>query len=132
MDAQSDKQSNYQSMVTGQRINPWKLDRAKELRRKMTRAEKVLWKELRGSRLNGIHFRRQQIVRGFIADFYCHSARLIVELDGPIHEDQQEYDQERDRILTSHHLKILRIPNHEVFQNLQQVLDRIQRSCETP
>jgi very-short-patch-repair endonuclease len=57
------------------------------------------WQHLRANQLNGLHFRRQQIIDGFIADFYCHVARLVIEVDGEIHQQQAEYDAERDRVL---------------------------------
>ncbi len=74
------------NIVTGQRVKKEKLERAKELRRNMTPAERRLWNELRANRLGGWHFRRQQIIDGFIVDFYCHKAGLIIEVDGPIHD----------------------------------------------
>jgi very-short-patch-repair endonuclease len=72
------------NIVSGQQITKEKFQKAKELRRDMTSAEKVLWNELRGNKL-GVHFRRQQIIAGFIVDFYCHRAGLVIELDGSVH-----------------------------------------------
>ncbi|RMD61118.1 DUF559 domain-containing protein, partial [Candidatus Parcubacteria bacterium] len=86
-------------VVTNPMINPAKLEQAKAMRRNMTPAEKRLWSVLRRNQLDGLHFRRQQIIDGFIVDFYCHAAGLVVEVDGPAHEMQKEYDAERDRIL---------------------------------
>ena len=60
-------------------------------RRDLTLAEKILWQELRGNKL-GVHFRRQQVIAGFIVDFYCHMAALVLEVDGDIHDLQQEED----------------------------------------
>jgi len=57
----------------------------------MTPAEEILWQELRGNKI-GVHFRRQQIIAGFIVDYYCHKAALVVEVDGDIHDLQQEED----------------------------------------
>lgn len=76
--------------------DPVKITRAKELRRDMTPEERVLWQELRLLRQRGYAFRRQQVIAGFIVDFYCHNAALVVEVDGGIHDQQQEYDAERD------------------------------------
>lgn len=117
------------SVIKGQQVDPLKLERAKELRRKMTRAEKVLWGYLRGNKLGGVHFRRQQIIAGFIVDFYCDSAKLIVELDGKIHEHRAEEDAERDKILKSMGLQILRIKNEEVVNDLPIVLAKISSLC---
>ena len=69
------------NIITNQKVTKEKLQRAKELRRNMTPAEKMLWGELRANKL-GIHFRRQQIIEGFIVDFYCHKASLVIEVDG--------------------------------------------------
>jgi len=73
------------NIVTEQKVSKEKLQRAKELRREMTPAEKILWEELRANKL-GVHFRRQQVIAGFIVDFYCHRAGLVVEVDGDIHD----------------------------------------------
>jgi very-short-patch-repair endonuclease len=117
-------------IITGQSINPTKLERAKHLRKNMTPAEKLLWQHLRANRLDGLHFRRQQVISGFIVDFYCHPARLIVEVDGEIHQQQQEYDRERDCFLISQGIQILRVTNEQVIQNLQDVLERIVEACK--
>src|SRR3972149_3006786 len=79
------------NIIPGQTVTKEKLQRAKELRRDMTPAEKILWQELRANKL-GVHFRRQQVVAGFIVDFYCHKAGLVIEVDGDIHDLQQEED----------------------------------------
>jgi len=71
-------------IITGQKIKPEKLERAKELLREMTPAERCLGQDLRANRLGGWHFRRQQIIDGFIVVFYCHKAGLVIEVDGPI------------------------------------------------
>ena len=86
----------------------------------------MLWQALRANRLRGLQFCRQQIIDGFIVDFYCHAAGLIVEVDGPIHEYQAGEDAERDQILTSRDLLVLRISNEEVRRDIVSVLSRIQ------
>ena len=79
------------NIIPGQHVTAQKQQRAKELRRNMTPAEKILWNELRANKL-GVHFRRQQVIQGFIVDFYCHKAALVVEVDGDIHDLQKEED----------------------------------------
>jgi len=79
--------------------------------------------------LNGLHFRRQQIIDGFIADFYCHAARLVIEVDGEIHQQQAEYDAERSKVLSARGVRLLRIRNVEVRQNLNNILVRISKAC---
>lgn len=113
------------NVVLGQKVDRAKVMRAKELRRDMTEEEKLLWKELRTNRLQGLHFRRQQVISGFIVDFYCHSARLVVEVDGGIHQEQNEYDTERDWLLQARGLRVLRIRNDDVRNHMSAVLDRI-------
>ena len=119
-----------QPIVLGQRVKSVKVERARDLRRTMTRAERLLWARLRGSQLDGVRWRRQQIIDGFIVDFYCHAARLIVELDGAIHRDQQEYDAARDEVLATRNLLILRIANTAVETNINTVLAQIQTTCQ--
>ena len=108
------------NIYPGQKIDPEKIQRARVLRIQMTPTEKVLWQELRGNKL-GSHFRRQQVIAGFIVDFYCHTAGLVIELDGDIHREQQEYDAERDKILEGMGLRVIRFRNDEVLLNLPRV-----------
>jgi very-short-patch-repair endonuclease len=95
----------------------------------MTPAERILRDHLRANRLQGLHFRRQQIIAGFIVDFYCHSAALVIELDGDIHRRQPDYDAERDRVLATRGLRILRIPNDGVHHDFPAILARIAATC---
>jgi very-short-patch-repair endonuclease len=117
------------NIVIGQRVDAVKVQRAKELRRKMTPEERILWERLRGNRLEGLHFRRQQVIDGFIPDFYCHAAGLVVELDGSVHDDRLAYDAERDRVLSKRGIRILRIRNERVKQGLSEVLETIAAAC---
>lgn len=117
------------NIVIGQKISPDKAQRARELRRNMTEAEKVLWQALRANRLNGWHFRRQQIIGGYIADFYCHAASLVIELDGGIHAAQRDYDQERTELINLHGIEVVRFKNEQVLQNLPKVLKEIDSLC---
>ena len=105
------------NIVTNQRVSKDKLQRAKELRRDMTPTEKMLWEELRANKL-GVHFRRQQVIQGFIVDFYCHKAGLVVEADGDIHDLQQEEDARREKALSALGLKVIRFRNAEVARDL--------------
>jgi very-short-patch-repair endonuclease len=91
----------------------------------MTPAERTLWAEIRGRQLDGAKFRRQQVIAGYIADFYCHAARLVVELDGPLHRHQAEYDAERDKAIRLYGLHVLRFTNDDVENDLDTVLSTI-------
>ncbi|MCC7332903.1 MAG: endonuclease domain-containing protein [Flavobacteriales bacterium] len=107
---------------------------ARDLRKNQTASENLLWQNLRNRKLNGFKFNRQfPIVYGrnfdgtslfFIADFYCHEKKLIIELDGKIHEFQKEYDKERDTILNKLGLSVIRIKNEEL-DKLSEVLGKI-------
>ncbi len=101
--------------------------RARELRRKATRAEIALWSQLRGRRLQGFKFRRQHRVGPYILDFYSSQARLAIELDGGGHAepDQAAYDRERTRELESRGILELRFWNHDVLQRREAVLTEI-------
>ena len=109
------------NIVTGQKVTKEKLERAKELRREMTPAEKLLWHEVRAKKL-GVRFRRQQIIAGFIVDFYCHKAALVVEVDGDIHDLQQEEDARREKVLSEMGLRIARFRNDGVLHGLSAVV----------
>jgi len=116
-------------IIGGQKVSDAKADRARELRRQMTPEEKLLWTYLRAHRKSGLHFRRQQVIAGFIVDFYCHKASLVVEVDGPIHERNPEYDRERDAILQGRGLRVLRVTNEQVQHDLCAVLAQIEAAC---
>lgn len=116
-------------VVRGQKVDVAKVERARELRRRMTRSERALWQQLRANRLQGLHFRRQQVIDGFIVDFYCHAAALVVEVDGEIHRVQREYDTERDRVLAARGLQVLRFSDDEVERDMSAVLARILEVC---
>jgi very-short-patch-repair endonuclease len=114
------------NIIPGQHVTKEKLQRARELRREMTPAEKVLWQELRADKL-GVHFRRQQVIAGFIVDFYCHKAALVIEVDGDIHDLQKEDDAKRDKVLSEMGLKIVRFTNNEVLKNLSLVVEKVKK-----
>src|SRR5438128_120379 len=94
--------------------------RSRELRRVSTPVEQRLWACLRDRRLHGLKFRRQQPLHGYIVDFYCAEHRLVVELDGAVHQDreQQSYDDYRNRQLHERGLTVLHFTNDEVEQRL--------------
>ena len=114
------------NIIPGQKVTKEKLQRAKELRREMTPAEKILWEELRANKL-GVRFRRQQVIQGFIVDFYCHKAGLVVEVDGDIHDLQQEEDARREKALSALGLRIVRFGNDEVMRNVSAVVGKIKQ-----
>ena len=117
------------SVITGQHITSAKAQRARDLRHEMTPAERQLWAQLRANRLQGFHFRRQQIIEPHIVDFYRHHAGLIIEVDGDVHAGQQAYDRQREQQLQARGLRVLRFTNREVVNQLDEVLHTILIAC---
>lgn len=97
----------------------------------MTDAERVLWYRLRAGRLTQYKFRRQHPVGRYIVDFVCRSHRLIVEVDGSQHLDSA-HDAERDAWLHSQDFRVLRVWNHDVLHRLDQVLELVLHTLESP
>ena len=106
---------------------PYVVELARECRKKPTEAEKILWQALRGRQLDDMRFYRQRPILRYVADFYCHTARLVVEVDGGIHDktDQRHYDEERNKTFKAMGLNVLRVSNDDVLHNLQGVLEQI-------
>ncbi|HEY0018289.1 MAG TPA: endonuclease domain-containing protein [Longimicrobium sp.] len=106
------------------------IEQARRFRKAQTTAEELLWEVLRDRQLAGIKFRRQHPVSRFIFDFYCPAARLVIELDGPVHDPQRERDEARTAALESRNFRVIRFRNEEVFDALPSVLDRIVAAVE--
>ena len=102
---------------------PEKFEFARAMRNNPTLPEARLWQHLRRRGLYGARFRRQSVILGFIADFYCPAAKLVVELDGVLHDAAR--DRRRDEILASAGFRTLRFRNSELRDHLPSVLDRI-------
>ena len=98
----------------------------RELRLDSTDAEKLLWAELR-NRLKGLKFRRQHPLDKFIVDFYCNEKKLVVELDGAVHDEKinKDYDEARTALLAGLNVFVLRFRNEEVINNMKEVLKKI-------
>jgi len=98
---------------------------ARELRRRSTRGEEILWAALRNRQLEGRKFRRQQPVGPFVLDFYCSQERLAVEVDGGAHTAQRDLDAERQSLIESLGIRFVRVANEDVESELAAVLKRI-------
>jgi very-short-patch-repair endonuclease len=98
---------------------------ARDLRRRETAAEELLWEALRDRRLDGLKFRRQHPVGALVLDFCCPARRLAVELDGEVHATQGERDVEREAVLAAAGYRVLRFPNEAVRHRLSDVLAAI-------
>jgi cyclase len=104
------------------------IETAKMLRNNMTYHENLLWEKLKGKQIYGVRFRRQHPIMFFIADFYCHEAKLVVEVDGDIHNDKTDYDDGRSAEMEKYGLIVLRITNAEVETSLENVIYKIKTS----
>jgi len=108
--------------------NPQLKERSRKLRTEQTKAEEVLWQELRNKKM-GFKFKRQFAIGKFIVDFYCHELKLIIELDGPIHDEQKEYDKKREEWLKNQRHHVVRFKNDEVLFEREKVLEKITSIC---
>ena len=102
-------------------------ENAKGLRQASTKAEMILWKNLRGRKLENLKFRRQHPFENFILDVYCHERKLCIEADGNIHNEKEimEYGQNRTRLLNDNGIAVLRFTNKEIINNIDTVLNKI-------
>ena len=103
---------------------------AKQLRLKETGAEKLLWNYLNKNQIDGLRFRRQHPINYFIADFYCHRIKLVIEVDGGIHLESEQYkcDRDRDAELKQYGVTILHFTNTEISNNINPVLNIIKQT----
>jgi very-short-patch-repair endonuclease len=118
-------QEGYERRRRVRGVTPELLAAAKELRHRMTPAEQVLWRALQNRQLGGLRFRNQYPVGPFVLDFYCPAYKLVIEVDGSIHEQQTEQDAARTEHLEAYGYRVLRFHNDEVLTNLAGVLERI-------
>jgi very-short-patch-repair endonuclease len=104
----------------------------RELRQPLTKTEKILWEYLRNRKLDGLKFRRQHPIDKFIADFYCHEKKLIVELDGAVHDEKvnADYDKARTYELADSGIRVIRFRNNEIEKNIEMVLTQIRKAIE--
>jgi very-short-patch-repair endonuclease len=116
-------------VVAGQFVTEDKREFARQLRRDMTPAERRVWAAVRNRQIAGFKFRRQQVIDGFIADFYCAEVGLVIELDGAVHRSQAEYDANRDLVLTERRLTVLRVTNERIDTEFEGVLAEILHLC---
>ena len=107
------------------KANPGTVETARILRKRMTNCESLLWERLRRKQILGLRFRSQHPIDIFIADFYCHKARLVIEIDGEIHEGQIDYDDGREAEIEKYDIKVIRFTNDEVINDIDGVVNKI-------
>ena len=102
---------------------------AKELRNNSTDTERLLWRYLRNRQMEGVKFRRQQPIETYIVDFVSFDKRIVIELDGGQHAENEEYDTQRDGCLKANGFVVLRFWNNEAIENIEGVLEVIRERC---
>jgi len=105
---------------------------SKALRKAQTEAEDIIWQELRNRKLLGFKFRRQHPLNKYIADFYCYEAKLVIEIDGGIHNqlENREYDKNRSHELQRIGIEVIRFTNEQINCNLNEVLMAIKGNLQ--
>lgn len=110
--------------------NPALKGRARELRKQGVLSEVILWEHLKGKKILGLQFSRQKPIGNFIVDFYCSKMKLVIEIDGVSHDGKFDYDMERQRILESMGLTVLRFNDSDVKKDVNSVLIAIMQWIE--
>jgi len=115
-------------MPNAHRIDPETTHRARSLRKEAPFPERLLWSRLRAGQLGDLRIRRQHPIGPYVADFYCATAKLVIELDGISHDERAEYDADRTRFIEAQGLRVIRFSDDEVIRNVDDVAYRI--ACE--
>ena len=104
---------------------PLKKQISQVFRKEPTESERLLWEKLRARHFMGLKFRRQYVFKGFVLDFFCPQVNLAIEIDGGIHDMQQEYDRNRQELLELHGIEFFRIKSRQVEENIGGVLVKL-------
>ena len=113
-------------MNNGVKTPYYVVELARDLRNNLTDSERLIWVRLKGNQVAGCKFRCQHPIHRYILDFYCHEKHLAIEIDGDVHKDRKDYDEYRDDFLNSMGILTLRFSNHEVIQDIDTVICRIE------
>jgi very-short-patch-repair endonuclease len=112
--------------------NEAKISHARHLRKNLTDAEQKLWRHIRNRQIKGFRFRRQAPIGNYIVDFVCFEKKLIIELDGGQHSEQQEYDHHRSLWLKSKGYTVIRFWNNDVLNNIEGIMEVILKKIIPP
>ena len=120
-----------QGVIRNQKINPKKLELARQFRKNPTESEDVVWQMLRNRQIKNLKWRRQQVIDGFIADFYCAELNVVLEIDGSVHDtdEAKEYDAYRTSVFESKGIRTFRLRNEDCDkQHLTELIENIIKS----
>jgi very-short-patch-repair endonuclease len=112
------------------RTTPQGYENARLLRKEPTRAERKLWAYLRGNKINNVNFRRQHAIGNFVPDFCAIKEKLVIELDGSQHLEQEKYDEDRTAYLESQGYTVIRFWNNQVMNDIEGVISAICHALE--
>ena len=100
---------------------------AQKLRMEMTTTEKILWSKLCNKQIDGLRFRNQHPIDRYIVDFYCHKVKLVIEVDGGIHETRKEYDENRNQYLAAGTYTVIHFNNEDIQDSINEVIANIRK-----
>src|SRR5689334_21150947 len=110
-------------------LNETLLGRPRAMRKQPAPAERTLWNRLRDRQLDGLKFRRQHVIGSYIADFYCHEAGLVIEIDGDSNDERDAYDATRTKVINRGGYRVIRFLNADVHRHIDAVLSEIAAQC---
>ena len=131
---EGEEPTRYRGVIRNKKINPKKLELARQFRKNSTESEDAIWQMLRNRQIKNLKWRRQQVIYGYIADFYCAELKVVLEIDGSVHEneDVKAYDEFRTSVFESKGIKVFRLKNEDCDkQHLTELIESI-ITCSSP
>ena len=128
---EGEEPTRFQGVIRNQKINPRKLELARQFRKNPTESEDLVWQMIRNRQIKNLKWRRQQVIDGFIADFYCAELNVVLEIDGSVHDtdEAKEYDSYRTSIFESKGIRTFRLRNEDCDkQHLTELIENIIKS----
>ena len=125
---EGEEPTRYSGVIRKQKINPKKLELAREFRKNPTESEDAVWQMLRNRQIKNLKWRRQQLLFGYIADFYCAELKAVLEIDGSVHDtdEAKEYDAYRTSVFESKGIRTFRLRNEDCDkQHLTELIENI-------
>lgn len=125
---EGEKPNRYSGVIRNHKINPKKLELARQFRKNPTESEDAVWQMLRNRQIKNLKWRRQQVIDGFIADFFCAELNVVLEIDGSVHDNEEvkEYDAFRTSVFEERGIKVFRLKNEDCdLQHLTELIENI-------